>query len=201
MEKKICSKCKIEKNINDFGKDSTRKNGLSYLCKECLIIKSNDYRKKNKTKVLTYYSEYRKNNKEKMKISRKKYIIENKEKITKYRTYYSNKKRKESDIVRLTENIRRRINHIFTVKKFNKKNKTFEILGCSIDELLNHLEKQFKDGMSWENHGMEGWHVDHIIPLSSANTEEEIYKLCHYSNLQPLWSHENLSKGSKIIPI
>jgi len=58
------------------------------------------------------------------------------------------------------------------------------------------LEKKFVGGMSWENYGK--WHIDHIIPLSSANNEDEIYKLCYYTNLQPLWSEENLKKGKKI---
>lgn len=53
--------------------------------------------------------------------------------------------------------------------------------------------------MCWENHGRHGWHIDHIIPLSSARNEEEIYMLCHYTNLQPLWAEDNLSKGCKII--
>lgn len=199
MNTKICSKCKIEKNINDFGKDSSRKNGLSYLCKNCLIVKSSNYKKNNAEKIKHSYSEYRKKNKEKMKISRKKYRENNKEKITKYRTYYSNKKRKESDIFRLSDNLRRRINHILKNKKIEKKNSTFEILGCHIDVLLQHLEKQFKEGMTWENHGINGWHVDHIIPLSYGKNEEEIYKLCHYTNLQPLWANENLRKGNKIL--
>jgi len=53
--------------------------------------------------------------------------------------------------------------------------------------------------MNWKNHGKFGWHIDHIIPLSSAKTDEEVFKLCHYKNLQPLWAFENLSKGDKII--
>ena len=78
------------------------------------------------------------------------------------------------------------------------KNKTFEIIGCSKEFLKEHLEKQFTDGMTWENYGFYGWHIDHIIPLSSGKNEDEIYKLCHYTNLQPLWWFDNLSKGSKI---
>ncbi len=53
--------------------------------------------------------------------------------------------------------------------------------------------------MSWDNHTKYGWHIDHIIPLASAKTEEELKSLCHYTNLQPLWAKENLSKGAKII--
>ena len=77
-----------------------------------------------------------------------------------------------------------------------KKNKTFDIVGCSPESLKEHLEKQFTNGMTWDNRSE--WHIDHIIPLSSAKTEEELYKLCHYSNLQPLWAGDNLSKGNKV---
>lgn len=199
METKICSKCKIEKEISEFGKDKTRKGGLSYLCKDCLIIKSKNYRSKNREKVLQSYSLYRKINKEKMKLSRLEYIKRNKQKITDYRRYYSDKKRKESNLVRIMENVRRRTNHFFNYKNIRKKGSIFTILGCSLEELIFHLESKFVDGMCWDNHGRDGWHIDHIKPLSSANNEEEIYKLCHYTNLQPLWAKDNLSKGSKII--
>ena len=75
------------------------------------------------------------------------------------------------------------------------------MIGCSPQFLKEHLEKQFKDGMNWENYGLYGWHIDHIIPLSSAQNEDDIYKLCHYTNLQPLWAKDNLSKGNRIIDI
>jgi hypothetical protein len=198
VETKICSKCKEEKDICEFGKDSSRKGGLSYLCKECLIKKSKTYKELNKGKVLESYCLYRTNNKTKMKKSRKEYINNNKEKVRIYRNYYSNKKRKESEIIRLSENLRRRINHILKLNNITKKNKTFDIVGCSPQFLKECLEQKFTEGMSWELIGQH-IHIDHIIPLSSANTEEEVYKLCHYTNLQPLWAFDNLSKGSKIL--
>jgi hypothetical protein len=74
---------------------------------------------------------------------------------------------------------------------------TFEIIGCTPQELKEHLEKQFVDGMGWENRCE--WHIDHIIPLSSAKTEEELYQLCHYTNLQPLWAIDNLKKSNNIL--
>jgi hypothetical protein len=60
-----------------------------------------------------------------------------------------------------------------------------------------YLEEKFIDGMSWENQGK--WHIDHILPLSSATNEDELYKLCHFTNLQPMWATDNIRKGAKII--
>jgi len=76
------------------------------------------------------------------------------------------------------------------------------LLGCSITTLKVHLERGFKVGMSWENYGRRGWHVDHIRPLRSFNLTdpEQIQKAFHYQNLQPLWARENLQKGSKFLP-
>ena len=70
-------------------------------------------------------------------------------------------------------------------------------MGCSFEFLKIHLESKFQKGMAWINYGK--WHVDHIIPLSSATTVESISKLCHFTNLQPLWAFDNLSKNGKII--
>ena len=84
-------------------------------------------------------------------------------------------------------------------QEWARHNKTFIIIGCIPEYLKEHIENQFTDGMCWENYGLYGWHIDHIIPLSSANTEDEIYKLCHYTNLQPLWAEENMKKSNKLI--
>jgi hypothetical protein len=78
-----------------------------------------------------------------------------------------------------------------------KNNKTFEIVGCEPKELKMYLEKQFKNGMTWKNRNE--WHIDHIIPLSSAKTEKNVINLCHFTNLQPLWVKENLEKSNKIL--
>ena len=68
-----------------------------------------------------------------------------------------------------------------------KTNKTFDIIGCIPNELKIYLENLFLDGMNWDNYGYYGWHIDHIIPLSFGKNDKEIYELCHYKNLQPLW--------------
>ena len=210
MKTKICTKCGEEKIITEFQKDKSKKDGFRPDCKTCrkkyvkiyynkFKDKISEQRKKvrqeNPEKFAKREKEYRLKNPEKVKLRRKKYYEDNKEKHSEYFI----KKRNESEVFKLKDNIRRRINHFFKNKLLTKNNKTFNIVGCSPEFLKEHLEKQFKDGMSWDNYGLYGWHIDHIIPLSSAETEDEIYKLCHYTNLQPLWAEENLSKGSKII--
>ena len=94
--------------------------------------------------------------------------------------------------------MRCRIWKYLNILEITKKNKTFDIVGCSPEFLKEHIEKQFTEGMSW---GLLGQHIhiDHIIPLSSAKTEDELYKLCHYENLQPLWAEDNLKKSNKIL--
>ncbi len=108
------------------------------------------------------------------------------------------KERLNSDLIfKLIRYSRNRINHYFKSKNYKKNNKSFNFIGCSPEELKEHLESQFIDGMTWNNRSE--WHIDHIIPLSSAKTEEELHKLFHYTNLQPLWAKDNLIKGKKTI--
>jgi hypothetical protein len=113
--------------------------------------------------------------------------------------HYANWKRKwETDELFSTKvRIRNLVRNTFRKSGYSKPSEgTEKILGCSFDELKSHLESKFVDGMNWENRGE--WHIDHIIPLSSANTKEELIGLSHYSNLQPLWAEDNMKKGDKI---
>jgi len=216
METKICSKCKVEKELCFFGIDKKRKDGLRPHCNDCRKIESKQYSENNKEKRKETIKKYYENNKEKRKEKNKVSFLENPEKIRaiKLKSYHKNKnkdeqidrrrkyrkyKRKTDEKYRLTEVVRSRIKDYLQRNNITKKNKTFDIVGCTPEFLKEHIEKQFKDGMSWDNYGFYGWHIDHIIPLSSAKTDEELYKLCHYSNLQPLWAKDNLIKGSKIL--
>jgi len=106
---------------------------------------------------------------------------------------------KRNPLARTSHNLRALIYHSFSRKNFKKYLKTETVLGCSLDDAKKHIESQFKDGMTWENQGMFGWHIDHKIPLASAKTIEEVIKLCHYTNLQPLWAKDNLSKSCNIV--
>ncbi len=115
------------------------------------------------------------------------------------------KKRRDSDpVYRLTQSMRSRISSFFRRGKLGKngkirKNKkTVELLGADFDTVFKHIESQFRDGMTWDMYGRKGFHIDHKIPLCSAKNEEELMKLLHYSNLQPLWAKDNHKKGGKI---
>jgi len=104
------------------------------------------------------------------------------------------KDRYENDPVYLLKNkIYGRVRRALTDQGFFKKSKTNEILGCSWEEFRTHIENKFIDGMSWKNKKL--WHIDHIVPMSRGKTEEEIIKLNHYTNLQPLWATDNLIKS------
>jgi len=225
MKTKICSKCNIERDVCEFGKSNKTKNGLRSECKSCrknfaLLNKEkiSEYQKKyyninrdkkityqkkyykdNDANLLTYQKNYYNDNLEKKLLYSIKYRTENNDKIKTYRQYYQKEKYQTNPLFKLKQNIRHRVYLFLKSKNIVKSNKTFDIVGCSPKLLKEHLEKQFTKGMTWDNHGQYGWHIDHIIPLSSANTEEEIYKLCHYTNLQPLWAEDNLKKGIKII--
>lgn len=79
---------------------------------------------------------------------------------------------------------------------YSKRSKTTDLLGCDFKQLKSHLESKFTNGMNWDNYGK--WHIDHIIPIASAKTEDEIVALNHYTNLQPLWAEDNIRKGAKL---
>jgi hypothetical protein len=116
--------------------------------------------------------------------------------LTKYYRDYSARKRKDST-VRLIECQSTRVRH--GLKGNIKHQRTIEMLGCTAKELKNYLASKFTDGMTWENYGMDGWHVDHIRPCSSFDlSDPEQQRQCfHYTNLQPLWAKDNLQKGNK----
>ena len=102
---------------------------------------------------------------------------------------------------KLIKNLRSGISKAIKKDYGEKAYHTIELLGCSVDEARRYLESKFQDGMTWKNHGQFGWHIDHKIPIDSFDlTNPEDQKKCfHYTNLQPLWWQENLSKGNKIL--
>jgi hypothetical protein len=112
---------------------------------------------------------------------------------------YVNARREADPTFKLRMNLRHRIWCALRASSTNKQNGVQELIGCTIAKLRQHLEAQFIDGMSWENYGKHGWHVDHIRPCASFDlTDPEQQRQCfHYSNLQPLWAADNIRKGAK----
>jgi hypothetical protein len=106
------------------------------------------------------------------------------------RDYYK-RRVKEDPIFKLTKNLRARLKT--AMKRGYLTGSAIKDLGCSVEFFKQYLESLFQSGMTWGNHGE--WHIDHIIPLASANTLEEASRLCHYTNLQPLWAKDNMRKG------
>ena len=164
----------------------------------------------NKDKVKKYrkvYGKiYKEANKNKIRKTKRLYRELNKDKINVHRRAYSEKRYKTDINFKLKLLLRDRIRSAIkrTVKrtvKGKKCNNTIKLLGCTIQEAREYIEKQFKKGMTWENHSYNGWHIDHIIPCALFDlTDPEQQKKCfHYTNLQPLWAKENMSKGAKIL--
>jgi DNA mismatch repair ATPase MutL len=201
---------KNKEKIREKKKEYREKN------KEKLKEKNKKYRENNKEKIREYnkeyFKEYNKENNEK----RKEWRIQNKEHLKKYSTKYNkenneknkewrrlyDKERKNIDpIYKLICNLRNNICVAFKRgcnNQFRKNAKTETILGCTFQEFRLHIEKQFKEGMTFENYGK--WHLDHIYPVSFAKDEKHLIELNHYTNFQPLWAQENLKKSNKILP-
>ena len=209
---KTCSKCKIEKPLTEFYKKGNTKDGLHSECKSCIKERSMNYYYHNQEAVIERQKKYREANREALTEQQQKYYQENKEaKLEQSKRYWQdnkeailerkyryNKKRKEADpLFKLRHNLGCRTSMAFKRKRWVKNTKTQDMLGANYETVFNHIASRFKKGMSWDNLGE--WHIDHIIPLASANTEKEMIDLCHYTNLQPLWGKENISKGNKII--
>ena len=194
---KKCTKCKVDKEITEFFKDKQKKNGIYPSCKEC----NEEYRKEHhkeyyKDKIKEHKKEYYKENKDKIIERQKEYDKENKDKINKRQKEYIKSRRLSDSLFRMKCNLRSRTSKAFKYKGYSKNTKTQEMLGVDWETAKKHIERQFTKGMNWSNQG--DWHIDHIIPLSSANTEERLKKLCHYTNLQPLWAVDNLIKSDVI---
>jgi hypothetical protein len=191
-----------------------KKREYNKINRDIMVIKCYDYYQENKDKVLLQMKEHRIEHREEINEHRRKRYWDNYDEVTirraEYRDdnidkiramvnkYYVNKRKNDINY-RILCNIRSRI--WLALKSLGKSNRTINLIGCSVLELKIHLEKLFLPGMTWENYGLKGWHVDHIIPCAIFDlTNPEHQKICfHYTNLQPLWWLDNLRKGAKIV--
>ena len=184
LEAKHCSKCQVMVLIENFYPCIRYKDGYANVCIYCKKHNSKDYYKKSSDKVKArtinyYYS------------------------IGKVQRKPANRKRQKERIsteplYKLKRRLRNRLYCALRNKGWTKNNHLNDYIGCDYSTLINHIGSKFTPEMNWENHGSV-FEIDHIYPLSLAKTEEEMYKLCHYTNLQPLLIADNRKKGNKII--
>lgn len=225
-KQKICLDCGIEKPYTEFVIIKKAKNGLFRFCKSCCLktmqqhpdfinkdINSYifptivDRKDKVENDFRKYFSalkidekEYHKNWKKRPKVKEQfKFLNEKRKqsgKLKEYRQNYYN----HNPQAKIAANIRSRIRGLLMRASIRKQNHTHELIGCSWYDLKNHLESLFLEGMNWDNYGINGWHIDHIIPCNSFDLtkKEEQLKCFHYTNLQPLWALDNILKRDKI---
>mgnify|MGYP000046404661 CR=1 FL=1 len=210
MSLRTCAKCKIAKEFFLFSKKKESPTGLKAYCKECDKL----YFKINQNKIAANQKERILNDVEKHKEYQKQYYIKNAERLSDksrkrkalipvdiirdYQRKYKFSRRRLDVNFRISLSLRSRF--CIAIKNNEKTGSAIRDLGCSIQELKQRLESKFQEGMTWDNYGRAGWHIDHIIALSrfDLSNREELLKACHYSNLQPLWAKDNMRKGCKM---
>ena len=200
---KICNKCGIEKQITEFGKSKESKDGYKYSCKECRNLSERnrlaDPSKREHTNKLARINRTEK--KEIYKAISDRYVSTHKQQRREYNTKYWNNRRKTDPVFRIKQNISRSIRYY--IKTGSKHGQSvLDKLGYSLQQLKEHLEKQFDQNMNWENYGTY-WHIDHIVPHSSfsyTSMDDEEFKKCwSLDNLRPLEAIENIKKSNKLL--
>lgn len=217
MKRKRCYKCKKQRLVKFFSKRLASLDGLQKACKDCANIRNKRFYLENKKyytqrylynrdDILAKNKQWNQNNKEKIKEHKDKFLNNNPEYYSQYRQLNKeilnnkarirNNLRLKTDILfKLKKNYRTRLYDYYRGK--NRSKRSEEIVGLSWEKFKIYLETKFLVGMTWANYGE--WHIDHVIPLCSANNQKELEKLFHYTNCQPLWAKDNLSKGDKVI--
>jgi len=148
-------------------------------------------------RIKEYQKKYREENKLKHKELNRLWYVKNKDKVKEQVKNYQKLRKSKDPVFKLKANIRTMVNNLLKNRGFTKQSNTFSIVGCSYGEFVLHIEKQFLPWMDWNNYGLYngtegyGWDLDHIIPMASAVTEEDVIRLNHYSNLRPLCSKIN----------
>lgn len=184
----------LKENGIEFGPSGRRNIGGK-------AVADKKYAEKNKEKLNEYHKQWSKDNRKELRKYHSKWRDENREHVNeKTRLWYLNRRRTDPSF-RLKSNTRTAVWTCLKERNVAKYRSTFILLGYSIEELMEHLESLFTNGMTWDNYGE--WHVDHKIPMSSFQfdtTEDFGFKECwKLNNLQPLWGPDNLSKGTKLL--
>jgi hypothetical protein len=162
------------------------------ICKHCSELKPiRDYRD-NRPKCKSCENKIRYIQKQER---RKNDPIYDKE-LKEYDVMRKRKKEREDSLTKFIQIMRQSVRQSFKRKGYTKKSRTYIILGDDWDIVKKYFESLFVEGMNWDNYGE--WEIDHITPISTSCCEDEVMKLCHYTNLQPLWKKDNRLKSNKI---
>lgn len=197
MNKK-CIKCNIEKPITDFYKDSSTKDNYRPECKSCKRQLGKLRYLQNRERINEQCRQYYRDNKEAHSERCIQYYQKNKQTIHKYMNQYQKTRRATDSLYSLICKIRNLIGKSHRNQKYSKKSKTFKILGCEGWFLQVHLEYTFELNYGVPYTG-QAVHIDHIIPISSATSEDELLKLNHWTNLQYLTPEDNLKKSDSLV--
>jgi hypothetical protein len=156
---------------------------------------------KNREKRLQYFSDWQKDNRDRLNDYHQKWREKNIDKHRESKRNYERTRKANDPIYKLISNFRTAIYQVLKENNVDKNGHYFEVLKYTPEELINHLEKQFTDGMTWDNYGQ--WHVDHVMPISVHDIQEigdnEFMRCWSLSNLQPMWGDENIRKSNKIL--
>ena len=187
-------------NEENREKVSARKKKYYEENREKISARKKKYREENREKLLAGNKKYYEENREKILAGMKKYNEENREKVSALKMGWARKRRQEDPIFRLLHNMRARAYYALSGKQ--KNSRTMQYVNMTPDELMDYLEGRFTEGMTRDNYGK--WHVDHIRPLASfdftgPDIEDQLHMAWNYTNLQPLWAADNMSKGAKYI--
>ncbi len=155
-------------------------------------VQANQWNKDNRVRAKANFDKWKENNPEMVKAHAKKWLQENKAKVNQWKRERHARDPKFAMAMRC----RSRLGYALKAKGFEKDSKTCEMLGCSWEQLCTHLESFFTEEINWSTR--DKWHVDHVIPLASAKTMEELKDLAKWTNLQPLLGPENIAKGDKM---
>jgi len=213
---KVCTKCGEWKLLDDYyARKKTEPDKKHNQCKQCIKEKVRLYELDNKEKVATAHRIWRISNKERVDQTQSAWRKNNPDKVREYQYKWNQAnpekvkkaedRRRRKDLknpkIRLSRNISRAVRHSL-VNGGKPKSSTFDILGYSCEDLISHLEAMFVPGMSWDNYGVDGWEIDHVIPLKAHNFSSvyhQDFKRCwSLENLQPMWAKDNRSKGAKL---
>lgn len=210
---KTCTKCGECKPATTefFYKHSGCVGGLNAACKQCKNNQSKQWAESNRLKSRAIKRAWKDRNPEQVRAQANRRRSEDAERVNARQQawreknaellrqkarIYMQRKLQADGLALLRARLRARLHKGLARVDLKKARGTAEALGCSFSELRGHIERQFLKGMTWENRSE--WHIDHIVPLATAKTEEDVIRLNHFTNLRPIWAKDNLSKGAQI---